>query len=90
MWWRESNTGDRHLDVLEKGFCLQRRARGTGWRLPLRQVHALIIVPGCAVEFDLLSQALQKVAHHHTREGLVSSYDHVIWLHLPRNRKHES
>ena len=90
IWWRESRTWDRHLDVLEQGFRLQSGARGTGWHLPLRQVHALIVVPSCAVEFDLLSQALQKVAHHHTREGLVSAYDHVEWLHLPKTRKHEN
>ena len=47
-----------------------------------RHIHALEVVPSCAVGFDCLSHCIQEVSHVHTAEGVSASNGHPEKVNL--------
>lgn len=75
-------TSPAHLDVLEQDVGSEGGVGGGSRNFSRGHIHALEVVPGCAVGLDSFGQGSEEVLHVDAAKGVSPSDGHPEQVHL--------
>ncbi len=80
LQWKSSRWN--YLNMLEQDVGSERAVWSRGGNFSSRHIHALEVVPCCAVLLDLLGQSIQKVLHVDAAKAVSPTDCYPCQIHL--------